>query len=150
MNKWQIIFFCQSEIPSQSIPQFRITPSPTSSHHGKQCFDHQSSKRSICHHHPWLRLALGSVSLPFALTPTHLYERRFAIMLVSDLVVMGWHFTVPRGQRLFHQLSMIVLTTASIAYFCMASDLGSTPIATEFGHIGGPAGVGRQIWVSPL
>ena len=39
----------------------------------------------------------------------------FAIMLVTDLVVIGWHFTIPRGQRIFHQLAAIILTTASIA-----------------------------------
>lgn len=68
-------------------------------------------------------------------------------MLVTDLVVIGWHFTIPRGQRLFHQLSMIILTTACIAYFSMASNLGSTPIAAEFAHDGYPVGVLRQIWV---
>ena len=70
----------------------------------------------------------------------------FAIMLLTDLVVIGWHFTIPRGQRLFHQLGAIILTTAAIAYFSMASNLGSTPIATEFAHAGYPAGVLRQVW----
>lgn len=70
----------------------------------------------------------------------------FAVMLLSDLIVIGWHFTVPRGQRVFHQLGAIILTTASIAYFSMASNLGSTPIATEFRNLGYPAGTLRQIW----
>lgn len=70
----------------------------------------------------------------------------FAVMLLSDLIVIGWHFTIPRGQRVFHQLGAIILTTASIAYFCMASNLGSTPIATEFEHLGYPVGTLRQIW----
>lgn len=70
----------------------------------------------------------------------------FAIMLLTDLIVIGWHFTIPRGQRLFHQLGAIILTTASIAYFSMASNLGSTGIATEFSYIGYPAGTLRQIW----
>lgn len=48
----------------------------------------------------------------------------------------------PRGTRLFHQLAVIVLTTASIAYFSMASNLGATPIAAEF-----RGGETRQIWV---
>ena len=49
----------------------------------------------------------------------------------------------PRGTRLLHQLVVIVLTTASIAYFSMASDLGATPITAEF-----RGGETRQIWVS--
>jgi len=39
----------------------------------------------------------------------------FCIMAFTDLVVIVWHFTIPRGQRVFHQLAAIVLTTASIA-----------------------------------
>lgn len=69
-------------------------------------------------------------------------------MTLCDLIVIGWHFAVPRGQRVFHQIAAIVLTTAAIAYFAMASDLGATPIATEFSHHGRIAGVTRQIWVS--
>ncbi|KZT22460.1 heat shock protein 30 [Neolentinus lepideus HHB14362 ss-1] len=67
----------------------------------------------------------------------------FAVMLCSDLVFICWSFTRPRGQRVFHQLPIIILTTASIAYFSMASDLGATPIQTEFNRHGGGT---RQIW----
>ncbi|KAK1926706.1 hypothetical protein DB88DRAFT_178032 [Papiliotrema laurentii] len=70
----------------------------------------------------------------------------FAVMLFTDLCVMAWHFMVPRGQRVFHQLAIIILTTAAIAYFSMASNLGYTGVATEFGSEGFPAGVNRQIW----
>jgi len=70
----------------------------------------------------------------------------FAIMLFSDFVVLIWHFMIPRGQRVFHQLSMIILTTAAIAYFTMASDLGFANIATEFSGGGFPADTYRQIW----
>lgn len=71
----------------------------------------------------------------------------FAVMLFADLVVIGWHFMVPRGQRLFHQLGAIILTTASIAYFSMASNLGYASIATEFaGGKGFAVGALRQIW----
>lgn len=50
----------------------------------------------------------------------------------------------PKGTRLFHQIAVIILTTASIAYFSMASDLGSTPVDVEFrGNGGHPT---RQIW----
>ncbi|OCF33932.1 hypothetical protein I317_07818 [Kwoniella heveanensis CBS 569] len=70
----------------------------------------------------------------------------FAIMTVSDIIVFFWQFRLPRGQRVFHQLAMFILTTAAIAYFAMASDLGFTPVATEFGHMGYAAGTARQLW----
>lgn len=49
----------------------------------------------------------------------------------------------PRGTRLFHQLAIVILTTSSLAYFSMASDLGATGISTEFRADGET----RQIWV---
>ncbi|CAL1704516.1 unnamed protein product [Somion occarium] len=42
----------------------------------------------------------------------------------------------PRGTRLFHQLGIIILTTASLAYFTMASDLGAAPVPVEFRDVG--------------
>lgn len=66
----------------------------------------------------------------------------FAIMLISDLVFIAWHMRLRRGQRVFHQLPILILTTASIAYFSMASNLGNTPIRTEFDS-GHPT---RTIW----
>jgi bacteriorhodopsin len=33
----------------------------------------------------------------------------FAIMLFTDLIVIGWHFMVPRGQRIFHQMAAVSL-----------------------------------------
>ncbi|EMD38528.1 G-protein coupled receptor [Gelatoporia subvermispora B] len=66
----------------------------------------------------------------------------FAIMAISNLAMVLWTFTRPRGTRLFHQIAVIVLTTATIAYFSMASDLGATPITTEFSS---PITT-RQIW----
>ncbi|KAI0928746.1 hypothetical protein AcW1_005901 [Taiwanofungus camphoratus] len=38
----------------------------------------------------------------------------------------------PRGTQLFHQIGIVVLTIATIAYFSMASDLGATPVRAEF------------------
>ncbi|KAK8866046.1 hypothetical protein IAR55_001197 [Kwoniella newhampshirensis] len=70
----------------------------------------------------------------------------FAIMTFTDIVVFIWQFKLPRGQRVFHQLAMFILTTAAIAYFSMASNLGSTPVMTEFGHMGYAAGTSRQFW----
>lgn len=51
-------------------------------------------------------------------------------------------FQRPRGARFFHDVALIILTTSAIAYFSMASNLGATPIETEFRAIGT-----RQIWV---
>ena len=58
-----------------------------------------------------------------------------AIMLTSTLVFIGWSFTKPSTHRLFHYLTAVITFVAGIAYFCMASDLGKTPIVTEFGDI---------------
>ncbi|WWD17753.1 hypothetical protein CI109_102194 [Kwoniella shandongensis] len=70
----------------------------------------------------------------------------FAIMTFTDIVVFIWQFKLPRGQRVFHQLAMFILTTAAISYFSMASNLGSTPVSTEFAHMGYAAGTSRQFW----
>jgi len=66
----------------------------------------------------------------------------FAAMLFTDILMMAWCFTLPKGRRTFHYLSIIILTTASIAYFSMASDLGATPVYVEFYDVG----YTRQIW----
>ena len=50
----------------------------------------------------------------------------------------------PRGTRFFHNIATVILATATLAYFAMASDLGATPITAEFSH--GRPGT-RQIWV---
>ncbi|KAI0807308.1 hypothetical protein C8Q74DRAFT_1163602, partial [Fomes fomentarius] len=67
----------------------------------------------------------------------------FAVMLLSDLIMIFWAFSRLRGTRLFHQIAVIVLTTATITYFSMASDLGATPVVAEFSR--GNTGT-RQIW----
>jgi bacteriorhodopsin len=68
----------------------------------------------------------------------------FAVMLLTDLLMMGWMFTLPKGRRTFHHLSIFILTTASIAYFSMASNLGGTPVRVEFN--GDREGLTRAIW----
>jgi len=65
----------------------------------------------------------------------------FAIMILSTLAMAAWSFTRPRGTRFFHNIATIILATATIAYFSMASDLGATPVLTEFG-----TRTTRQIW----
>ncbi|KZT68970.1 family A G protein-coupled receptor-like protein [Daedalea quercina L-15889] len=68
-----------------------------------------------------------------------------AIMAICDLAMVGWAFRRARGTRLFHQIGIIVLTTATIAYFAMASDLGAAAVTEEFLR-GSAPGTTRQIW----
>ncbi|KZO93134.1 family A G protein-coupled receptor-like protein [Calocera viscosa TUFC12733] len=51
------------------------------------------------------------------------------------------------GQRVFHLLSIVILATAAIACFSMASDLGGTPVQAEFfGNRHQTQGQTRTIW----
>ena len=86
----------------------------------------------------------------------------FAVMALATLGMITWSFTVsiarglcareinlwhtqrPRGTRLFHNIATVILTTSTVAYFAMASDLGATPVRAEFGR---GATNTRQIWV---
>jgi len=68
----------------------------------------------------------------------------FSVFAFSLLVMFVLDFTRPRGTRLFHQIAIIILTTGSLAYFSMASDLGATPIPVEFRGDGSDPT--RQIW----
>lgn len=57
----------------------------------------------------------------------------FSVMAATTIGVGVWSaMAVPRGNRVFHHLSMMITATASVAYFCLASDLGATPITVEF------------------
>ncbi|PCH38215.1 family A G protein-coupled receptor-like protein [Wolfiporia cocos MD-104 SS10] len=67
-----------------------------------------------------------------------------AMMAASDLAMIFWAFSRARGTRLFHQIGIIVLTTATIAYFAMASDLGAAPVLIEFPR--GSPRVDRQVF----
>jgi bacteriorhodopsin len=70
-----------------------------------------------------------------------------ALMWFTALVVFVWHLMIPRGHRLFHQLGVIVLVTAGIAYFAMGSALGRTAVEIEFSHANNfPLGTTRSIW----
>jgi len=57
--------------------------------------------------------------------------------------MIGWMTRLRRGQRMFHLLPIIILTTASVAYFSMASNLGRTGVTTEFRA---QPGTTRSIW----
>ncbi|KAJ3552893.1 hypothetical protein NM688_g3914 [Phlebia brevispora] len=68
----------------------------------------------------------------------------FSFITVVLLIVIGLSFFQPRGTRTFHQLAIVILTTASISYFSMASDLGAAPIVVEF-RAGAHVWT-RQVW----
>ncbi|EIM87465.1 family A G protein-coupled receptor-like protein [Stereum hirsutum FP-91666 SS1] len=68
----------------------------------------------------------------------------FSVMLLADLLVLFSSLRRPKA-FILHQLAIIILTTSSIAYFSMASDLGHTPITVEFNRSHeGP--LTRDIW----
>ncbi|KAI0060000.1 family A G protein-coupled receptor-like protein [Artomyces pyxidatus] len=69
----------------------------------------------------------------------------FAIMLLSDLMAVFWSIRRPRN-FLFHQLAVVILTTSSIAYFSMASNLGHTPIVVEWDRSHGSGILTRDVW----
>ncbi|OCH94957.1 heat shock protein 30 [Obba rivulosa] len=64
------------------------------------------------------------------------------VFAVSLLITLALSFKRPRGTRLFHHIAIVVLATATIAYFSMASDLGATPIRAEWHNDHAT----RQIW----
>ncbi|KIK94791.1 hypothetical protein PAXRUDRAFT_426369 [Paxillus rubicundulus Ve08.2h10] len=63
----------------------------------------------------------------------------FSVMLLSLLISVFWTALRRNRNRTFHQIPIIVLTVASIAYFSMASDLGFVVIQSQRGPT-------RQIW----
>lgn len=44
----------------------------------------------------------------------------------------GLYRKQPRGAQAFHHIAVAVLSVSTIAYYAMASDLGQTPVRTEF------------------
>lgn len=53
-------------------------------------------------------------------------------MGAATAVFMGLSFTKPRSHRLFHYITAGITLIATIAYFCMGSNLGWTAIHVEF------------------
>jgi bacteriorhodopsin len=52
------------------------------------------------------------------------------------------------GQRVFHQLPIIILTTSAIAYYAMASNLGRAGVAAEFSGNAPGSNPVRDVFVS--
>jgi len=59
-----------------------------------------------------------------------------ALYLLFLLLVVGHAYFAHSGEKIFHYLFTISLFVGTIAYFTMASDLGSTPIKTSTGDSG--------------
>ncbi|KAK9234596.1 hypothetical protein V1525DRAFT_391293 [Lipomyces kononenkoae] len=72
------------------------------------------------------------------------YWAAFCIFAVTALAYVVSAAFVPRAERIFHYFSIGAAFFASLTYFTMASNLGSTGIQTEFSHYMG-GGV-RQIF----
>jgi bacteriorhodopsin len=60
------------------------------------------------------------------------YWAVFAVMATSALVFSALAARKPRNSRIFYYITIALLTTASIAYYTMASDLGAAPVNNEF------------------
>ncbi|KAM0789931.1 hypothetical protein ACM66B_006771 [Microbotryomycetes sp. NB124-2] len=68
----------------------------------------------------------------------------FSVLALSAFGLFALGLTRPQGQRAFHNLAAAICFTASIAYYCMASDLGAAAVPVEFIR-GGSLG---QNWVN--
>jgi bacteriorhodopsin len=55
-----------------------------------------------------------------------------AILGAATFVIMALSFSKTRANRLFHYITAAITLVASIAYFCMGSNLGWTAIQVEF------------------
>jgi bacteriorhodopsin len=59
-----------------------------------------------------------------------------AVYCLALLFVVGTTYIARQGEKIFHYLFTISLLTGSIAYFAMASNLGSTSVLTSIGDAG--------------
>lgn len=58
----------------------------------------------------------------------------FSVMALTGFAIFVHANMLPKGDRVFHYLSVAILFTASVAYYSLASDLGATPITVEYLH----------------
>lgn len=59
----------------------------------------------------------------------------FSIFSLCALVSTGVSYTKPRAERLFYNITSVILIILSVAYFTTASNLGWTSIQAEFNHV---------------
>ncbi|CCG81813.1 Opsin-1 [Taphrina deformans PYCC 5710] len=62
------------------------------------------------------------------------YWAVFSVMAASAIVFSVMAAMTPRGERVFHYLTIAIVSVASVAYFTMAADLGSVAIISEFAN----------------
>jgi len=67
----------------------------------------------------------------------------FALHVVLLLAILGWTMVTPLRRRVFNYFSIGILLIASIYYFVLASNLGSTVIPTRYNR---DTGLTRQIF----
>lgn len=68
-------------------------------------------------------------------------------MAFSTFIFFALSFRRPRTHRVFHYITASITLIAAISYFCMASNLGWTPIHPEFVRSNPKvAGMYRQIF----
>jgi len=69
---------------------------------------------------------------PFSGEISHCNQAATAIMGVATICFIALSATKPRSDRIFHYITAAITMVATIAYFCMGSNLGWTPIQVEF------------------
>ncbi|KAF7719098.1 Uncharacterized protein PECH_000284 [Penicillium ucsense] len=70
-----------------------------------------------------------------------------AVMFLSTFAFFGLMLRVPRTKRLFHYITGLITFVAGVAYFTMASNLGSVAIPVEFQRSSGlVSGFSREIF----
>jgi len=75
------------------------------------------------------------------------YWTAFTLFALVTLAYLAGALTLrPANERLFFFSSISSVFVLAITYYTLASDLGWTGIATEFGHVGSSAGEFRQIF----
>jgi bacteriorhodopsin len=62
------------------------------------------------------------------------YWAIFSVMAASALVFSFMAWRTPHRERIFHYITIAIVSVAAVAYFTMASNLGSVAIAVEFNN----------------
>ena len=75
-----------------------------------------------------------------------------AIDFFSLVAILALLYITPRTDRIFHYISVLIVLVTGIAYFTLASDIGSTAVPVEFQRSDDDvSGTGRQIfWIRYL
>ncbi|KAF5098637.1 hypothetical protein D0Z00_001980 [Geotrichum galactomycetum] len=59
----------------------------------------------------------------------------FSVFALFTLLSAGLSYTKPKAERLFYNITSLVLLIMSVSYFTTASNLGWTTIQAEFNHV---------------